>query len=167
MLIYKNLTIDHTTCIAISFVALSILLSIHILFYDNLQTWTDLQYVELWDMVAPTEIAIKLTAIESGYQSGRDELLFAPTLPIVPAVAQTISTPLDLFAWCYFLQGHPDRNLVCFFLHRVSEYLRVGFNYQHCTLKSARRNLACATSYPSVVNDYLKTEVKLSRVAGP
>ena len=84
--------------------------------------------------------------------------LFARTLPIVPKQSQYIW--IYVSAWCYFLHGHPDRDLVHFFLQTISESFRVKFNYQHCTLKSA-------TSHPSVVEDYLKTEVKLSRVAGP
>ena len=46
-------------------------------------------------------------------------------------VAQTVSTPLDLSAWCYFLRRYPDRDLVHFFLQGPSEGFRVGFHYQH------------------------------------
>ena len=62
---------------------------------------------------------------------------------------------------------NPDKNLVHFFLQGISEGFRVGFNYQHCTLKISKKNLACATSHLSVIDHYLKTEVKLSRLAGP
>ena len=37
----------------------------------------------------------------------------------------------------------------------------------HTVLKSAWQNLACAISHPTVVNEYLQVEVKLSQVAGP
>ena len=36
----------------------------------------------------------------------------------VPTVAQAVSTPLDLSAWCYFLCGYPDRDLVHFFSYK-------------------------------------------------
>ena len=81
--------------------------------------------------------------------------IISPTMPIVSAVAQAISTPLDLSAWCYFLHGHPDRDLFHFFLQGISEGFRIGFNYHHTTLKAARKNLACAISHFSVVDDYL------------
>ena len=82
-------------------------------------------------------------------------------------MAQVISTPLDLSACCYFLCGHPDRDLVHFFLQGISEGFRVGFNYQNTVLKPARKNLACAISHPKVVDEYFKTEVQLTRVGGP
>ena len=82
-------------------------------------------------------------------------------------VAQTVSTPLDLSAWCYFLRNYPDRDLVHFFLQGLSEGFRVRFDYEHTILKSSRQNLSSAILHPSIVDEYLQMEVKLSRVAGP
>ena len=88
-------------------------------------------------------------------------------MPTVPTVALTVSTHLDLSAWCYFLHSYPDRDLVHFFLQRLSEGFRVGFDYQHTVIKSSRRNLANAILHPSIVDEHLQAKVKLSRVAGP
>ena len=124
----------------------------------------DLLHTDLWEMELPTETSLDY---EKWLPEWKKQLSLAPVTPTVPAVAQTISTPLDLSVWCYFLRGYPDRDLVHFFLQGLSEGFRIGFNYQHTVLKSARKNLACAISHPSVVDEYLQAEVKLSRVAGP
>jgi len=135
-----------------------------ILFYDHLATSTDLLHAEVWEMEVPIEISLDY---QKWLAEWKKQLALAPKMPIVQAVAKTISMPLDFSAWCYLLRGYPDRDLVHFFLQRILEGFRIGFNYQQCTLKSARKNLACAISHPSVVDKYLKAEVKLSCLVGP
>ena len=124
----------------------------------------DLLHTDLWEMELPAETSINY---KKWLPEWKKQISLGPMLPTVPTVAQTVSTPLDLSAWCYFLRGYPDRDLVHFFLQGLSEGFRVGFDYQHTVLKSARQNLACAISHPTVVDEYLQIEVKLSRVAGP
>ena len=119
----------------------------------------DLLHTDLWEMELPTEVS---PDYQKWLPEWKRQLSLAPTVPIVPAMAQVISTPLDLSAWCYFLRGHPDRDLVHFFLQGISESFRVGFNYQNTVLKPARENLTCTISHPKVVDEYLKTEVKLT-----
>ena len=123
----------------------------------------DLLHTDLWEMELPTEVS---PDYQNWLPEWKRQLSFAPTVPIVPAMVQVILTPLDLSAWCYFLCGHPDRDLVHFFLQGISEGFRVGFNYQNTVLKPARKNLACAISHPKVVDEYLKTEVRKTHPSG-
>ena len=124
----------------------------------------DLLHTDLWEMELPAETSINY---KKWLPEWKKQISLGPMLPTVPTVAQTVSTPLDLSAWCYFLRGYPDRDLAHFFLQGLSEGFRVGFDYQHTVLKSARQNLACAILHPTVVDEYLQIEAKLSRVAGP
>ena len=82
-------------------------------------------------------------------------------------VAHNIHTPLNYSAWCYFLQGETDRELVQFFLQGISQGFHVGFSYDTCAIHPATKNLQCAYSHPQVVEEYLRIEVTTSRVAGP
>ena len=124
----------------------------------------DLLHTDLWEMDLPIETSVNY---KKWLPEWKKQLSLAPMMPTVPTVAQTVSTFLDLSAWCYFLCIYPDRDLVHFFLQGLSEGFRVGFDYQHTVLKSSRRNLASAILHPSVVYEYLHAEVKLFRVAGP
>ena len=120
--------------------------------------------MDLWEMELPAETSINY---KKGLPDWKKQISLGPMLPTVPTIAQTVSTPLDLSARFYFLWGYPGRDLVHFFLQGLSEGFRVGFDYQHTVIKWARQNLACAISHPTVVDECLQVEVKLSRVAGP
>ena len=90
-----------------------------------------------------------------------------PNRVLVPPEACRISTPLNTYAWCIYLQSYPYQELAQFFLEGISEGFRIGFNYHTLHLKSARRNLEGARSHPEVVQEYLNTEVHMGRVIGP
>ena len=94
----------------------------------------DLLHTDLWEMELPTETSINY---KKWLPEWKKQISLGPMLPTVPTVAQTVSTPLDLSVWCYFLRGHPDRDLVHFFLQGLSKGFRVGFHYQYTVLKSA------------------------------
>ena len=94
----------------------------------------DLLHTDLWEMELPAETSINY---KRWLPEWKKQISLGTMLPTVPTVAQTVSTPLDLSAWCYFLRGYPDRDLVHFFLQGLSEGFRVGFDYQHTVLKSA------------------------------
>ena len=69
--------------------------------------------------------------------------------------------------WEQHLAKHPNRQLVKFFLEGLSKGFRIGFEYTSIVLKSAQSNIASARSHANVVDEYLKTEIELTRVAGP
>ena len=85
----------------------------------------------------------------------------------VPPEACKIVTPLQPIAWREYLAMYPDQNLTTFFINGITQGFRIGFDYTLVSLKSSRRNLESAQSHIAVVDDYLKTEIALARVAGP
>lgn len=85
----------------------------------------------------------------------------------IPLEACKIVTPLQAAMWNHYLIRHPNQDLITFFISGITQGFRIGFDYSLVSLKSARNNLESAQSHPSVVDDYLKTEVELSCVAGP
>ena len=62
---------------------------------------------------------------------------------------------------------HPDQSFVTYVLDGLQSGFRVGFNPASVSLKSATQNMPSASLQPSVIDDYLKTEIAKGRVAGP
>ena len=85
----------------------------------------------------------------------------------VPPEACKIVTPLQPIAWSRYLATHPDQNLVTFFIDGITRGFRICFDHSLVSLKSARKNLESAQSHIAIVDDYLKAEIALARVAGP
>ena len=85
----------------------------------------------------------------------------------VPTEATGISSPLILRHWTNLLAAHPDRPLVNFFLAGIAQGFRIGYHNPQSSLKSAKRNLACALQHPEVIDCYLDEELALQRLAGP
>ena len=78
-----------------------------------------------------------------------------------------ISTPLKPATRLTLLQEHPYKPLVNFLMLGISEGFRIGFIGPHNSIKSARMNLAGALQHPSVVEEYLATELSQHHVADP
>ena len=85
----------------------------------------------------------------------------------IPPSARRIHTPLILKCWQYHLVSHPNKDLVDFFLHGISQEFRIGFKGSTSSLHSARKNLKGATLHPEVIVAYIKDELALNRVFGP
>ena len=62
---------------------------------------------------------------------------------------------------------HPDQSFVTYVLDGLQNGFRVGFNPASVSLKSATQNMPSASLQPSVIDDYLNTEIAKGRVAGP
>ena len=90
-----------------------------------------------------------------------------PAASTVPPSARRIHTPLILKCWQYHLVSHPNKDLVDFFLHGISQGFRIGFKGSTSSLHSARKNLQGAILHPEVVDAYIKDELALNRVFGP
>ena len=90
-----------------------------------------------------------------------------PAASTVPPSARRIHTPLILKCWQYHLVSHPNKDLVDFFLHGISQGFRIGFKGSTDSLHSARKNLQGAILHPEVVDAYIKDELALNRVFGP
>lgn len=95
------------------------------------------------------------------------QLSDAPAVSTIPPSAKGIYTPLVLECWQHHLAPYPNKELVHFFLHGISQGFRIGFRSSIHPLHSARRNLHGATLHPEVVDSYIKDELTLNRVHGP
>ena len=62
---------------------------------------------------------------------------------------------------------HPDQPFVTYVLGGLQNGFRVGFNPASVSLKSATQNMPSASLQPSVMDDYLYTELAKGHVAGP
>ena len=62
---------------------------------------------------------------------------------------------------------HPDQSFVTYVLDGLQNGFRVGFNAASVSLKSVTQNMPSASLQPSVIDDYLSTELAKDRVAGP
>ena len=62
---------------------------------------------------------------------------------------------------------HPDQSFVTYVLDGLQNGFPVGFNPASVSLKSATQNMPSASLQPSVIDDYLYTELAKGRVAGP
>ena len=60
---------------------------------------------------------------------------------------------------------HPDQSFVTYVLDGLQNGFRVGFNPASVSLKSATQNMPSASLQPSVIDDYLYTELAKGRVA--
>ena len=128
---------------------------------------------ELWenDLVQQSPAS---PGAEHWLQNGLSSLPFAGsyTVPltasyIVPLTASIVHTPLCAPAWQSMLRNHPDKHLVQFMLNGICSGFHIGFTKPLSSLKAATSNLERAQEHPSIVTEYLSTEVSLGRVAGP
>ena len=78
-----------------------------------------------------------------------------------------INTPLIVDEWRHQLSEHPDAEFTDYLVRGMTEGFRIGFNYQECTCRSAKRNMLSAIQNPQVVGYYLDLECKLGRIVGP
>ena len=88
-------------------------------------------------------------------------------VPAIPPAASLITTPLNATNWRHHLTMHPNRDLVQFFLERISNGFRIGLTTPTQPLQPAQRNLQAALLHPQVVDEYLQTELTLQRISGP
>ena len=62
---------------------------------------------------------------------------------------------------------HPDRAAVSYVMKGLKHGFRIGFSPSSCALKSSSTNILSAIQQPSVIGDYLQTEIAHGRIAGP
>jgi hypothetical protein len=80
--------------------------------------------------------------------AGRVPSPIANILP--PSSWYTINTPLKIDEWRQQLKGHPDPDFVEYLLQGMTEGFHIGFRYQECTCRSAKRNMKSALDNPQV-----------------
>ena len=84
-----------------------------------------------------------------------------------PLISVDRVSPLVLSKFRAELVNHPDRSAVAYVLSGVQFGFQVGFAAPSGSLKSASSNMRSSLEHPSIIDEYLKTEVSLGRVAGP
>ena len=62
---------------------------------------------------------------------------------------------------------HPDQSFVTYVLDGPQNGFHAGFNPASVSLKSATQNMPSGSLQPSVIDDYLSTELAKGHVAGP
>ena len=76
--------------------------------------------------------------------------------------------PLIVSKFQIELCNHPDRAAVSYVLDGLKHGFRIGFTPSSCVLKSSwMKNMRSAILQPSVIDDYLRTEIVHGRIAGP
>ena len=76
-------------------------------------------------------------------------------------------TPINAEKLQHELYFHPDQTQVDYVISGLSNGFHLGFNPRAVSLKSARQNMPSASLQPSVIDQYLLTELEKGRVAGP
>ena len=76
-------------------------------------------------------------------------------------------SPIRVDKLCQEVLTHPDQSFVTYVLDGLQNGFRVGFNPASVSLKSATQNMPSASLQPSVIDDYLFTELAKGCIAGP
>ena len=76
-------------------------------------------------------------------------------------------TPINAEKLQHELYFHPDQTQADYVISGLSNGFHLGFNPRAVSLKSARQNMPSASLQPSVIDQYLLTELEKGRVAGP
>ena len=90
-----------------------------------------------------------------------------PTPPAAcPLRPVSLLTPILVGKLHYELRCYPNPDKATFVLRGLRQGFHLGFNHL-ISLKSASGNMASALPNPQVIDNYLRSEVQLGRVAGP
>ena len=95
-----------------------------------------------------------------------------PPVVVSPSLVSSLRpvefvSPLIVSRFQIELWNHPDRAAVSYLLEGLKHGFRVGFSPSSWVLKSSCMNMWSAIQQPSVIDDYLQTEIAQGRIAGP
>jgi len=76
-------------------------------------------------------------------------------------------SPLVVSKFQVELCNRPDSAAVDYVMEGLKRGFRIGFSHAWCALKSASMNILHATRQPSVIDNYIQTEIACGRIAGP
>lgn len=76
-------------------------------------------------------------------------------------------TPINAEKLWRELYFHPDQTQVDYVISGLSNGFHLGFNPLAVSLKSTSQNMPSVSLQPSVIDQYLRTELEKGRVAGP
>ena len=105
-------------------------------------------------------------AFGSSVGHGLPPLVVSPSL-VSPLRSVEFVSPLIVSKFQVELCNHPDRAAVSYVLEGLKHGFRLGFSPSSWVLKSSCTNMRSAIQQPSVIDDYLQTEIAQGRIAGP
>ena len=76
-------------------------------------------------------------------------------------------SPLVVSKFQIELCNHPDRAAVSYVMEGLKHGFQIGSSSSSCALKSFSANMLSAIQQPSVIDNYLQTEIAHGRIAGP
>lgn len=91
-------------------------------------------------------------------------ILGAPQQDLVPP---SRVTPIDAEELRHELCSYPDQTQVEYVISGLTNGFQLGFDPRAVSLKSENKNMPSASLQPSVIDQYLLTELDKGRVAGP
>ena len=86
---------------------------------------------------------------------------------ICPLRPPSVVSPINVEKLAAELSHHPDQQKVDFVIAGLRQGFRVGFNASRVSLRAASGNMPSALLQPSVIDDYLRNELDMGRIAGP
>ena len=105
-------------------------------------------------------------AFGSSVGHGLPPVVVSPSL-VSPLRPVEFVSPLIVSKFQIELCNHPDRAAVSYVLEGLKHGFRLGFSPSSWVLKSSCTNMRSAIQQPSVIDDYLQTEIAHGRIAGP
>ncbi len=87
-------------------------------------------------------------------------------LPAVPGWSH-VESPMQPEAWEVALAGHPDGDYRTYLVKGLREGFRIGFGYGSCQCTGASSNMHSAEERPSIIAEFLASELRSGRVLGP
>ena len=80
--------------------------------------------------------------------------------------SHSVTTPLNVEAWCRALRTHPDRQWVDCLLNGMQEGFRIGL-HPAATCSSTHRNLPSSQDHQAIVSAFLQDQVQSGYMLGP
>ncbi len=86
--------------------------------------------------------------------------------PGIPGWSQIV-TPMLVSEWNRQLAAHPDQCYRMYLVEGLRHGFRIGYSYGSAKCVSAVSNMSSASERPSVIDEFIATEVAASRILGP
>ena len=99
--------------------------------------------------------------------SVRTPSISVPVRSFSPLAPVHLVSPLQLSQFQAELHNYPDQAAAAYVLDGLREGFHIGFEASSVSLQSASSNMRSALDHPSIIDDYLETDVSCGRVAGP
>ncbi len=87
-------------------------------------------------------------------------------LPAVPGWSH-VESLMQPEAWEVALTDHPDGAYRTYLVKGLREGFRIGFGYGSCQCTGASSNMHLAEERPSIITEFLASELRSGRVLGP